>query len=497
MSRLPKFTKQSKESKKEPAVAAKKVKVFSRLRGMKDILFDEYRYWNLTINKARELAKTYGFQRVDTPILEKTDLYERSSGKESDVVSKEMYTFVDKSGDRISLRPEGTPGLARAYIEHGMLNMPQPVKMFWLGPIFRHEKPQSGRYRQSTQFALEMFGEASPVADAQLILIATDFFRELQVEVQVQINSIGCKTCRAEYVNQLLKFYKERGRRSKLCPDCNRRLLKNPMRLLDCKEHKCVEMKAEAPQIVDFLCEDCRNHFIKVLEYLDELDIAYSLNSHLVRGLDYYNRTVFEIWPMSATTVADDEDGGTEKKISNENESDAPRQFSLGGGGRYDELVEFMGGRPTPACGFGVGIERTILKIKENNIPLQEEDQNIVFFAQLGDQARRKAFVLFEELRRAGFCVRQSFTKDNLKGQLEDANKMNSKICLILGQKEILDGTILIRDMESGIQEVIDQKKIKAEIEKKFKMIADRGAVRIDNFGESANINPARGGQEK
>jgi len=222
------------------------------------------------------------------------------------------------------------------------------------------------------------------------------------------------------------------------------------LRLLDCKENKCVEMREDAPQIVDYLCDECREHFIKVLEYLDELDIPYNLNPYLVRGLDYYNRTVFEIWPLE----------GGEKSVNS--------QLALGGGGRYDGLVEFMGGRPTPASGFALGIERTILKIKENNIPIKEDKKDLIFIAQLGEQARRKALFLFEELRRAGLQVRQAFTRDSLKAQLEEANRMGTKISLILGQKEIIDGTILFRDMESGIQEVVDYKKVNAEIEKRL-----------------------------
>jgi histidyl-tRNA synthetase len=425
----------------------RRAKSFARLRGMKDVLFEEQRYWDLVINKAANLAAVYSFKKIETPVLELLGLYERATGRDTDIVSKEMYSFVDKNGERVALRPEATPGLVRAYVEHGMFNLPQPVKMFWLGPLFRHEKPQSGRLRQHTQFDLEMFGEENPVADVLLINIANNFFHELQINIQTQINSIGCGDCRKEYITKLTDYYKERGRRSKLCDDCRKRFVKNPLRLLDCKEAKCVEIKAQAPQIVDSLCEDCRNHFIKVLEYLDELEVPYNLNPFLVRGLDYYNRTVFEFWP---------EEGGED------------RQSSLGGGGRYDNLVEDMGGRPTPACGLGIGVERVILKIKEKNIPLKKEGADYIFIAQLGEQGRRKAFLLFEELRRAGFNVRQAFTKDSLRAQLEEADRIGAKISLILGQKEVIDGTIIIRDMESGIQEIIDFKKVRARIEKKL-----------------------------
>lgn len=422
-------------------------KRYSRLRGMKDVLPDEYKYWNLVIKKAKELAKVYSFKQMDTPILEYHELYERSTGKSSDIVNKEMFAFTDSGNEKVALRPEETPGLVRAYIEHGMFNLPQPVKVFSIAQLFRHEKPQSGRLRQHTQLDFEIFGEANSAADAQLILTAYNFFRELQVEVQIQINSIGCVDCRKEYAVKLADYYKERGKRAKLCQDCKKRLVKNPLRLLDCKEEQCIELRDGAPQIVDWLCEDCRNHFIKVLEYLDELDVPYNLNPFLVRGLDYYTRTVFEIWPVQGETS---------------------RQISLGGGGRYDNLMEQMGGRPAPACGFGIGVERAILKIKEKNIPIVEDDGTDIFIAQLGDQARRKAMVLFEDMRRAGFKVKEAMTKNSLKAQLETANQLGVKYTLILGQKEIMDGTILIRDMESGVQEIIDYKKIMGEVEKRL-----------------------------
>lgn len=463
--------------------SSKKVKNFSRLRGMKDVLFEEHKYWDLVERKARDLAKVYGFNRISTPVLEKLELYERATGKETDVVSKEMYSFVDKSGDKIALRPEATPGLVRAYIEHGMFNLPQPIKMFWFGPAFRHDKPQSGRFRQFTQFDLEMYGEAGPVADAQLILVAYNFFSELQINVQIQINSIGCRDCRTTYIKKLIEFYKERGKRSRLCADCKKRFLKNPLRLLDCKEHTCREIREDAPQIIDFLCDGCREHFIKVLEYLDDLEVPYSLNPLLVRGLDYYNRTVFEIvsvYEEKTKEEADKEEAevaekaeaaGEEVNVEERRQELAARKkpLSLGGGGRYDGLVEFMGGRETPACGFGIGVERVIMKIREKNIPLKPEDNDIIFVAQLGDLAKRKIFVLFEEMRRSGYKVRQAFTKNSLKAQLEEANRLGARYCLIMGQKELMDETILIRDMESGTQEVVDFKKVYPEIDKRLK----------------------------
>jgi len=433
----------------EKTVKQGNFKMIPRLRGMRDILPEEYRYWDLVIKKAENIMQYYGFIRTDIPALESLSLYERSTGKQTDVVSKEMYAFVDKDNERVAIRPEATPGLVRSYIEHGMFNLPlQPVKLCWVGNLFRREKPQAGRYRQFSQIDLEMFGEAGAVADAQLILIGYNLLRELQLNAQVQINSIGCNICRPEYIKKLNEYYKQRPVRSKICQDCKKRLLKNPLRLLDCKEEPCVNARAGAPQIVDHLCDDCRNHFVKVLEYLDELDVAYALNPYLVRGLDYYNRTVFEFW-------SDDSEQG--------------RQDALGGGGRYDGLVEYMGGRPTPACGFALGIERIILKIKESNIPLAEIWRPDIFVAQLGDASKRQAMALFEELRKRGYKAGQNFVKDNLKSQLELANKLGVKLALILGQKELMDGTILIRDMESGMQEVFDFKKVYEELDKRLK----------------------------
>ncbi|PIR93100.1 histidine--tRNA ligase [Candidatus Falkowbacteria bacterium CG10_big_fil_rev_8_21_14_0_10_43_10] len=424
-------------------------KVIARLRGMRDMLPEEHQYYRLVVNKSEEIIKYYGFSQTDIPALENLSLYERSTGKQTDVVSKEMYTFIDKDGDRVGIRPEATPGLVRSYIEHGMFNQPiQPVKLYWIGNLMRREKPQSGRYRQFSQIDLEIFGEAGPVADAQIILIANRIFKDLQIDVQVQINSIGCKECRPAYVDKLAEYYKQRQVRNKLCQDCKKRMLKNPLRLLDCKEESCREARAEAPQIVDHLCEECRDHFVKVLEYLDELDVIYNLNPFLVRGLDYYNRTVFEFWPE---------------------ENENARQNALGGGGRYDDLVEYMGGRPTPALGWGLGVERIILKIKENNIPLADDGKPDIFLAQLGEASKRKAMIFFEELRKKKYKAAQNFVKDNLKSQLELADKLGVKLTLIIGQKEMMDETVIIRDMESGMQEVFDFKKVYEELDKRLK----------------------------
>ncbi|MFA6552843.1 MAG: histidine--tRNA ligase [Patescibacteria group bacterium] len=417
------------------------------LRGMKDILPEEQRFWDFIRQRTDQLAQTYGFARIDTPVLEETSLFVRSIGQETDVVEKEMYSFMDKSNDSVSLRPEGTAGVVRAYIEHGMLNRPQPVKMYYIGPFFRYDRPQAGRYRQFHQFGFEVLGDGHPVIDAQLMMLAYSFFNEIGLSVSLQVNSVGCPTCRESYKKALNEYY--RSRKNALCEDCKRRLQKNPLRLLDCKVPDCQLLAQDAPQTVDHLCENCHAHFVKVLEHLDGLEIPYVLNSRLVRGLDYYTGTAFEIWPVV--------------------EGESPvNPSALCGGGRYDILVKQLGGAPTAAIGFAAGIERLINEIKARDIKVGMPAGPDVFVAQLGDAARKKALRLYEDLRRAGLRVAETFSKDGIKPQMEMANKLAVKYALILGQKEMLDGTILIRDMENGIQETVDFQKVISEIQKRL-----------------------------
>ncbi|PIP17943.1 MAG: histidine--tRNA ligase [Parcubacteria group bacterium CG_4_10_14_0_8_um_filter_35_7] len=416
------------------------------LRGMNDILPADEVYWEYVIRKGEKIAREYGFKKIETPILEKTALFVRSVGKDTDIVEKEMFTFTNQGEDEICLRPEATASMARAYIEHGMIELPQPVKLYHLGPIFRYSRPQAGRFREFHQFDFDVLGDPHPVIDAQLILIAYNFCQSLELKVNIQVNSIGCSLCRGDYKKALKKYLS--SKKKSLCKVCKKRLLKNPLRILDCKEKSCQEVVSEAPQIVDWLCEDCKGHFVKVLEYLDELEVPYVLNPYLVRGLDYYNRTVFEIWLTS------DERG----------------ENSLGGGGKYDDLVEVLGGKPTSACGFALGLERVISSFKEVagvEKKISKEKPKI-FLAQLGEIARRKSLVLFEDFRSKGIRAIETFSKDSLRTQLEIANKSGVKFTLILGQKEVIDGTIIIRDMESRIQEVINFEKVVPEIEKRL-----------------------------
>ena len=427
-------------------------KAMPRLLGMKDVVGSEQICHDFVINKALTLAKIYSFSSIKTPILESFSLYKKSSRRNND---KEFYFVEGEKNEKIILRPELTQGMVRAYVENNLGESGLPARLFSLGQIFRHEKLQSGRYRESTQFDLEIIGEKKPMAEAILITIAHNFFEELQINTQVQINSIGSADCRKEYCNKLLTFYKERGRRSKLCNSCKNNLGKNCLSLLDCKEDSCIKLREEAPQIADYLSDESREHFTKTLEFLDELNINYNFNPYLVRGLNYYNDTVFEFWPLS-------EDGSVQGKMA------------LGGGGRYDSLVENLGGHSVPAVGLALGIERAVSRLKDKHLLTNPVEEDIVFIAQLGDQAKLKALQLFQELRRAGFNVRQSFASDSLKIQLEEAALMKAKTSLILGKKEIMDGTILMRDMDSSAQEVVVYKKIKERLAKKDKLIEKR-----------------------
>jgi histidyl-tRNA synthetase len=421
------------------------------LRGMKDILPVDQKYWMHVRTCAETIGSTFGFERIDTPVLEETSLFVRGVGKQTDIVEKEMFTFLDQGGESMALRPELTAPLARAYINHGMWNQPQPIKWYTWGQLFRHERPQAGRYRQFSQAGLDVFGDRHPVIDANLIFAGHMLFRDLGLDALVMVNSIGDAPSRETYKNELVSYY--RSKRSTICENCKKRLLKNPMRVLDCKEEGCQPVKAEAPQIVDFLNEESKNHFIRVLEYLDELEVPYQLQPHLVRGLDYYSHTVFEF-------------------VGAEDADKPGSQVALGGGGRYDNLIELLGGPPTPACGFSWGIERIILRLKEKGVAVPNLPSADVFVAQLGEPARRKTLALFNALRKDGVRVAESFSRDALKQQLEIANRLGVRYTVILGQKEVLDGTALIRDMDSGIQEIVDFNKCANELKRKLAMPA-------------------------
>lgn len=422
---------------------------YSLLRGMHDILPREERYWEAFRQMARNLAKHFQFKRIETPILEEASLFIRSIGKGTDVVDKEMYIFEDRDKHKVCLRPEMTASVVRAYITHGLWNMPQPVKLWYWGPMFRHDRPQAGRYRQFYQVGFETFGEDNPIVDAELILLAYNFYNDLGLPVEARVNSIGTPRERERYKTALLEYY--RGKRSYLCEECLKRINRNPLRLLDCKQEQCRPVKEDAPQIVEWLEPGSKNHFMAVLEYLDELGVPYVLDHSLVRGLDYYTRTVFEIYPTAT--------------------AETKAQSALGGGGRYDLLSEQMGGRPTPAGGFSLGIERSVTYLKqccEQEICKLAKEKFDVFIAQLGEQARKRGLKIIDDLKDSGLAIDFNLSKQSLKGQLDIANGLQVPFALILGQKEVQDSTVIIRDMESGVQEIVEQKKVIGVLKKKL-----------------------------
>jgi histidyl-tRNA synthetase len=412
---------------------------FQRPRGMHDVLPEDWQYMDYVFRTAESVWRSHEFEHIDVPIAENVDLFARAIGEGTDIVEKEMFLLKDRGGDRLALRPEFTAGLVRAYIENGLNSRPQPVKVYAYGPLFRAERPQAGRYRQFHQVDFEIFGGSKPSLDVQVIQLTWRILERLGLKnLTVQINSIGCSECRPLYRQTLLDYYRPHGQ--KLCADCKKRIKRNPLRLLDCKEEKCQRLALNAPQMFDSLCEACHDHFKQVLETLDELDIPYILNSRLVRGLDYYSRTVFEVWP--------------------ETKGGELAQSSLGGGGRYDGLVELMGGQPTPAVGVALGVERLVEEMKRQNIKAPPAPAPRVFLAQLGEKAKKYSFRLFEDLYATGIDVIESFGRDSLKSQLKQAEKKAVLFTLILGQKEAVDNTIIVRDMATGVQEVISQEQM-------------------------------------
>jgi histidyl-tRNA synthetase len=435
-------------SESAPAPSKKSAQPIQVVRGMRDLLPIDQTYWKQTYGIAENLANAYGFDRIDTPMVEETSLFVRGVGRATDIVEKELYSWETPSGESLTLRPEGTASAVRAYVQHGMLNMPQPVRLWYMGPMFRHDRPQAGRFRQFYQAGYEVIGDADPVIDAQLIILGWNFLKGLGIDATVRINSLGTPESRTNYKNALVAYF--RSKKAKLSEDDKKRLLKNPLRLLDSKDPAVQELKAEAPQIIDWLDEESKAHFMRVLEFLDEVGVPYQLDPYLVRGLDYYSKTVFE-WYASS----DDQELA---------------QTALGGGGRYDYLVEQLGGRPTPAAGMSLGLDRIVSRLKEKNPPPPEYRPGHVdvFLAQLGEMGRKKALALFEEFREAGIPVGEAFSKANIKAQMEVAHKRGAKWAIVIGQKEVLDGTVQIRDMDAGSQEIVDVNKVVHEIKKKL-----------------------------
>jgi len=415
-------------------------------RGVHDILPEDQKYWNKIYSIVAQVLPSYGFKRIDVPVFEDARLYLRGTGQTTDIVQKEMYTFKKGETETLALRPEFTPGIVRAYIEHGMKNLPQPVKLYTTGPLFRHDKPQAGRYRQFYQIDWEILGDESPVGDVQIIQVFINILKKLNFKkYALYINSIGCPICVPKYRKVLTNYYRQyRGR---ICSECQKRYKENPLRLLDCKNEICKKFIDKAPQIIDFLCEECHNHFKEVLEFLDDLEIPYQLNPQLVRGIDYYTKTVFEFYEDSKETSS---------------------QGAIMGGGRYDNLVEMFKGKPTPSVGAAAGIERLINVVKKQDIKVTEKEMPKVFLIQLGDLGKKKCLKLFEEFQAKGVRVGEAFSKPSIKAQLKAADREGVELALIMGQREAIEDTIIIKDMKTGAQETIALHRVINEVKKRL-----------------------------
>lgn len=417
---------------------------------MHDILPEDARWHDIVRQSFERTAESYRFGRIETPVLEQQEVFEKGIGAATDIVEKELYTLRTKGGDKLALRPEGTAPIVRAYIEHGMKSWPQPVRLWYYSAMFRHERPQKGRYRQFWQAGFEILGETDAVADAEIVLLTLSALKEVGLKnIALQVNSIGDKDSRLVYIKVLKNYLKKH--KSELAPNDQKRIIANPMRVLDSKDERTQRALTDAPEILDYLNEPDRAHLRMLLEYLEELEIPYLLNPRLVRGLDYYSRTVFEVWP--------------EVKEGEE----APRQSALASGGRYDTLFRPLGMRPLGAVGVAIGIERVIATLKEQGGNAPDEQKPELFLAQLGEQAKRKALPLYEELRTAKFRVQASFGRTSIKSQLRAADRVGAKYVLILGQKEVADGTVIVRSMARGAQETIKREKLIAALRRKLK----------------------------
>ena len=443
----------TKKSSKKGALAAKP-RELSSPKGMRDIIGDEYYNFQGFFEKAQEICIYYGFKPIETPILEGEDIFTTSIGEGTDIVDKEMYTLRTKGGDHLAMRPEHTAPLVRAYIEHGMQNLPQPVMHYHYGPIFRYDKPQRGRYRQFYQFDADVLGSEKSIMDAMVIKMCISILQEAGAQnLSVDINSIGDKECRSSYVRELVSYYKKHL--SSLSSIDRERLKTNPLRILDSKEEKTKEINEGAPDSVSFLCGNCKKHFKEVLEYLEEMGIQYNMNKNLVRGLSYYTRTVFEVIETptpegvgvsTASVGKDSENGGS---------------ISLAGGGRYDYLARQIGGkRDVPAVGFSIGVDRVVASLWYKKLAPRIIKKPKIYFIQLGTEAKLKSLNVIDILRKAHVPIAQSLSKDSLGSQLAIAEKLSIPYAIIFGVKEALENSVIVRDMASHSQETVRLNKL-------------------------------------
>lgn len=409
---------------------------FKAPRGTVDILPEQIKKWDFLLSVAQVVFERYGYRRVETPMFERTELFSRAIGETTDIVQKEMYSFKDRAGRDLTLRPEETAPVVRVYIEHKLYRQSPLLKLYYWGPMFRYERPQAGRYRQFFQLGVEALGSADPALDAEVIELLIRYFEELKLsDLRLHLNSVGDSVCRPRYVETLRNYLREHL--SDFCSDCRKRAEVNPMRVFDCKNERCQAEIRKAPLVSDYLCDACQEHFAQVQAALKKIGIGFFLDPHLVRGLDYYTRTAFEV--------------------------KSPRlgaQDAVGAGGRYDFLVEQYGGPPTPAIGFAIGLERVLLAMEKEEVKIPADKGLDFFLVTVGDETRGEAMKLISELRRQGLSGDMDYTGKSLKGQMKLADKLKAAHSLIIGEEELKKKTITVRDMKTGEQENIKWEKI-------------------------------------
>lgn len=409
-------------------------------RGTKDILPDTVGDWNYVEGEIRELCRRFGYSEIRTPIFEHTELFQRGIGEGTDVVDKEMYTFTDRGERSITLRPENTASAVRAYLQNKLYAQSNQVKLFYIGSMFRYDRPQAGRMREFHQFGVEALGEANPAVDAEVILLAMNLLEGLGLkDLELSINSVGCPKCRSKYRTMLQDFF--RDKLEDLCEDCRSRFERSPLRILDCKKDSDKPYMADAPKITDCLCEECAEHFAKLKELLTSAGISFTHDPRLVRGLDYYTKTAFEIKypPLGA-------------------------QSAVAGGGRYDGLIEEMGGNPTPAVGFATGLERLLLALESQNL-LPEKNRSVdAYVVALGETAQAEGFKLLNSLRQQGLSAAMDFAGRSMKAQMKQANKLGAKYSVILGEDEIAEGVVMLRSMEDSSQAKVPMNQVAEKI---------------------------------
>lgn len=402
--------------------------ITKKIKGTEDVLPAQSYRWQFVEKILREEAEKFGFKEIRTPVFEHTKLFSRGVGESTDVVQKEMYTFETKGKESVTLRPEGTAGAARAVLEHSLTNGALPVKAYYLTSCYRYEKPQAGRLREFHQFGIEEYGTSSPIADAEVISLADSIFKRLQIQnLHLEINSIGCPVCRGDYFKALKDYFE--GYKEELCDTCKSRLQKNPMRILDCKSPICSKIAENAPKSIDYLCEECKDHFSGVKSYLENAGIDYKINTSIVRGLDYYTKTVFEFVSDSIGS-----------------------QSTVCGGGRYDGLIEELGGQSLPSLGYAMGLERLLMVMDNQGIEIPKNDNCSLYVVGLGDEACKKAFTVINDVRAFGLYAETDVVGRGLRAQMKYADKIGAKFSMVLGDNELEQGKVKVKNMTSGEQ---------------------------------------------